>query len=268
MSSKNIKIGFVGCGNMGSAIARAVSSNSNTKLYISDPNIEKAITVSNEIDAEISDNITVCRTCDFVFLAIKPNLYSEVVTSLAEALDENPSCVLVSMAAGISLEALTSLVGQRKMIRIMPNTPVSVGKGMTLWCGNNMIGEEDKAAFVNIMNNSGRLDELSEKYIDAASALSGCGPAFVYMFGEALSDGAVACGLPRDKAMVYAAQMILGAAEMMLVSNKHPGELKDEVCSPGGSTIEGVRVLDERAFRGACVNAVIASYEKTRLLGK
>ncbi len=253
---------------MGSAIARAVSSNQNTKIYVSEPNVDRALAVSNEIGADISDNVTICRTCNFVFLAIKPNLYSAVIPTLTEALDDNRSCVLVTMAAGISMERLMSLSGQRKIIRIMPNTPVSVGKGMTLWCGNSLIGETEKNDFVSMMSVCGKLDELEEKFIDAASALSGCGPAFVYMFGEALADGAVACGLPRDKAMLYAAQMISGAAEMMLVSDKHPGTLKDEVCSPGGSTIEGVRALEERAFRGACADAVVAAYEKTKLLGK
>ncbi len=268
MSVKNINVGFIGCGNTGGAIARAVSKNLNTKVYISEPNAEKARAISCEISAEISDSTNVCETCDFVFLAIKPNLYSAVVPTLTEALNKNGSCVLITMAAGVSLEKLEMLAGARKMIRIMPNTPVAVGKGMTLWCGNSLIDDSDKKSFLNIMGNSGRLDELEEKFIDAASAISGCGPAFAYMFGEALADGAVACGLPRDKAMLYAAQMISGAAEMMLVSGKHPGLLKDEVCSPGGSTIEGVRALEEGAFRGVCADAVVAAYEKTKLLGK
>lgn len=268
MSSKITKVGFIGCGNMGGAIARAVSKNEKTAIYISDPSAEKLLAISGEIDAEASDNLTICKTCNFIFLAIKPNLFAEVVPGLAKALDENKSCVLVTMAAGISLETLASLVGQRKIIRIMPNTPVSVGRGMTLWCGNSLVSEEDKSDFLSIMNKSGRLDELEEKYIDAASAVSGCGPAFAYIFGEALADGAVACGLPRDKAMIYAAQMLLGSAEMLLSSGKHPGVLKDEVCSPGGSTIEGVRALENGAFRGTCIDAVIAACEKTKLLGK
>ena len=262
------RIGFIGCGNMGGAIARAVSRDLTTKVYISEPNTDKAQAMRDEIGCEISCGEAICRECDFIFLAIKPNLYPVVVPTLRSALDENGNAVLVSMAAGISLEKLEGLVGERKMIRIMPNTPVAVGKGMTLWCASEDVTEADAEEFLRVMKNAGRLDRLDEKFIDAASALSGCGPAFAYMFGEALADGAVACGLPRDKAMLYAAEMLSGAAEMMLKSGKHPGVLKDEVCSPGGSTIEGVKALEEGAFRGVCVNAVVSAYQKTKALGK
>ena len=268
MSEKIIKVGFIGCGNMGGAIARAVSRNLNTKLYISEPNKEKADKLSAELSAEILDGEEVCESCDVIFLAIKPNLYPTVLPTLADSLDKNPKALVVTMAAGVSLGRLEELCGKRRLIRIMPNTPVAVGCGMTLWCAGELVTESDKSTFLSVMEHSGRLDMLDEKFIDAASAISGCGPAFAYMFGEALSDGGVRCGLPRDKAMLYAAEMLKGAAEMMLRSGKHPGALKDEVCSPGGSTIEGVRALEEGAFRGVCADAVIAAFEKTKKLGK
>jgi pyrroline-5-carboxylate reductase len=139
---------------------------------------------------------------------------------------------------------------------------------MILWCASDEVTDRERQAFVEVMSECGRLDMLDERFIDAASAISGCGPAFVYMFAEALADGGVTCGLPRDKAMLYAAEMIRGAAGMILATGKHPGVLKDEVCSPGGSTIEGVRTLEEGAFRGVTADAVVSAYEKTKLLGK
>ncbi len=268
MNGEFIKIGFIGCGNMGGAIARAISKKNNTKLYISEPNIQKAQEISTELGCEISSNVGICESCDMIFLAIKPGLFPAVVPELKTALAKNADAVLVTMAAGVSLEKLASLCGTVKLIRIMPNTPAAIGRGMILWCADEHVTEDERKSFVDVMSECGRLDMLDEKFIDAASAISGCGPAFVYMFAEALADGGVTCGLPRDKAMLYAAEMIRGAAGMILATGKHPGVLKDEVCSPGGSTIEGVRTLEEGAFRGVVSDAVVSAYEKTKLLGK
>jgi pyrroline-5-carboxylate reductase len=150
----------------------------------------------------------------------------------------------------------------------MPNTPVAYGEGMILYCASEEVGDETLAKFRDFMKYAGELDMIPERLIDAGSAVSGCGPAFVYMFIEALADGGVAAGLPREAAMKYAAETVKGAAVTVLRSGKHPGELKDAVCSPGGSTIEGVRALEQAGFRSAVMDAVIASYEKNKLLGK
>ena len=166
------------------------------------------------------------------------------------------------------LDIIQELAGEDfPVIRIMPNTPASVGEGMIQYCSSNVTAEEEEA-FLRIMAPAGRLDAVPESLIDAASCVSGCGPAWVYQFIEALADGGVACGLPRTKAQEYAAQMVLGSAKLVLESGKHPGELKDAVCSPGGSTIQGVRVLEEHGLRGAVMDAVIASYNKTKEMGK
>ena len=149
----------------------------------------------------------------------------------------------------------------------MPNTPAAIGEGMILYCAEG-VEPEEKTAFVDVMQAAGSFDELSESLIDAGSAVSGCGPAFVYPFIEAMADGAVACGLPRAKAQLYAAQTLVGAARLVLESGDHPGALKDAVCSPGGSTIQGVRALEQNGFRSAVMEAVIAAYEKTVALGK
>ena len=138
---------------------------------------------------------------------------------------------------------------------------------MTFLCRGTLATEQDVADFRALMAQSGRIDEIPEGQIDAACAVAGCGPAFAYLFAEALADGGVVCGLPRDKAIAYAAQMMLGSAEMILKTGVHPDQLKDNVCSPGGSTIAGVRALESAAFRSACMEAVIAAFDKTRSLG-
>ena len=265
--SKITKIGFIGCGNMGGAIARAISKVLQTELYISEPNQEKAKAISEEIGCKISSSNSICEECDFVFLAIKPNLFDSVVPALRESLEKGKSTV-VTMAAGVAIEKLEALVGKLPIIRIMPNTPLAVGKGMITWCKNDLVGDETVSEFKRLFSEAGALDEISEKMIDAASAVAGCGPAFVYAFIEALADGGVQCGLPRDKAMIYAANTLIGASEMVLSTGKHPGLLKDEVCSPGGSTIAGVRALENHGFRAAAMEAVIATCNRNKELGK
>ena len=152
--------------------------------------------------------------------------------------------------------------GAYPVVRINPNIPASVGEGMIPYCTEGLTAGEE-ADFCRLMAGAGRMDPLAENLMDAACCVSGCGPAWAYQFIEALADGGVACGLPRAKAQQYAAQMLLGSARMLLESGSHPGVLKDAVCSPGGTTIQGVRVLEERGFRGAVTDAVIAAYEKT-----
>ena len=154
------------------------------------------------------------------------------------------------------------------MIRIMPNTPVLVGKGMTLYYANDLVDSTILEDFLDDMAFTGHMDEVPEKLIDSAGVISGCGPAYVYMFAEALADGAVACGVPRAKALEYAAATLAGAGEMLLQTGEHPGKLKDNVCSPGGSTIAGVNILEQRSFRGAIMDCVKAAFRRNQELGK
>ena len=170
--------------------------------------------------------------------------------------------VLVTMAAGLTMERIREMAGGNyPVIRIMPNTPSAIGEGMIQYCTMD-VSDAQEAEFLTAMAHCGRIDKIPENLIDAASAVSGCGPAFAYMFIEALADGGVVCGLPRAKAMEYAAQMLQGSARLALQSENHPGALKDAVCSPNGSTIQGVRKLEQYAFRAAVTDAVIAAYEK------
>ena len=176
--------------------------------------------------------------------------------------------LLVSMAAGLSMERIRDMAGgSYPVLRLMPNTAAQVGESMTLWC---TLGASEALAshVIDALGDSGKFDRVEEPLLDAGGCISGCGPAFAYIFLEALADGGVACGVPRQKAREYAAQAILGAARMSLEQGVHTAELKDSVCSPGGSTIEGVQALEEGGLRAAAIHAVRVAYEKTMLLSK
>ena len=263
-------IGFLGSGNMGGAIARAVCKATDPQnVYLANRTAAKAEKLAAELGCNTTINDEVAGRCDLIFLAVKPQMMEALLTPLKFTLAERPGrFVLCSMAAGLPISRIQELAGEDyPVIRIMPNTPASVGEGMIQYCSSHVTAEEE-AEFCKLMAPAGRLDPVPEALIDAASCVSGCGPAWVYQFIEALADGGVACGLPRAKAQEYAAQMVLGSAKLVLESGKHPGELKDAVCSPGGSTIQGVRVLEEQGFRGAVMDAVLAAYDRTKEMGK
>lgn len=264
-----ITFGFIGCGNMGGALAKAVSeAGYKNDIALADINSERVETLACEISAVPSDTQTIAKECKFIFIGVKPQMIDPCFAEIKNSLESrNDSPVIVSMAAGVAIEKIMACSGVHSIIRIMPNMPVSVGSGVVL---ATSVGVDDimKSEFEKAMSKAGIFDWIDEKFIDAASALSGCGPAFAYMFAQALSDGAVACGLPRDKATLYAAGTLLGSAKMILETGKHPEKLKDEVCSPGGSTIMGVKALEDEGMRGAAISAVLAAYERTKELDK
>ncbi len=261
-----MKYGFLGCGNMGGGIARALSKV--TKDILVTDRSGKARELADTLGIRYGSAGEIAVTCDRIFLAVKPHMMGQVLEPLRETLQRRRP-LLISMAAGLTVERIESLAGGRlPVIRMMPNTPVAVGKGMIQYCHNELVSDELVSSFREDLRFSGQLDLLEERLIDAASALSGCGPAYVYLFIEALADGAVACGIPRAKAMEYAAATVIGAGEMVLATGEHPGALKDAVCSPGGSTIAGVRALEQHGFRGAVMDCVAAAYEKNQELGK
>ncbi len=261
--------GFIGCGNMGSALARAVGrAIPGQRLLLSNRSPEKARALAEDLGAAVGSNAQLAAESDYLFLGVKPQMMAELLAELRPALlrREQP-CTLVTMAAGISIAQLRDMAGGAyPVIRIMPNTPCAIGQGMLL-CTADGLSPDRLASFSAALAAAGRLDWLEETLMDAGSAVSGCGPAFVYLFAEALADGGVACGLPRRRARTYAAQTLLGAAALLLETGDTPGSLKDAVCSPGGTTIQGVRVLEQAGFRSAAVEAVIAAYEKTKELG-
>ncbi len=262
--------GFIGCGNMGGALASAARQRlDGADILLANRTPEKARALAEKLGAVAVDNQTAAERSDYLFLGVKPQMMADMLEGIRDALvDRDAPCVLVTMAAGLTMETIRAMAGvDFPVIRVMPNTPVAVGKGMLLCCADG-VSEEQLAAFREAMSGAGLMDFVDEHLIDAGSAVAGCGPAYAEMFMEALADGGVACGLPRAKALRYAAQMMLGTAALALETGDHPGAMKDAVCSPGGSTIQGVRALEARGFRGAAMEAVIAAYEKTLELGK
>lgn len=266
-----VKFGFIGTGNMGAALSRAViKCVGGSEVILADKNATKSELLATELNCSFGEISAVASSAKFIFLGVKPQVMREALESIKPILEKRTDrFVLVSMAAGVSISSITEMLGKNyPIIRIMPNTPVSVGKGMILYTASKEVFIDEIGDFSKGLEKAGKLDKLDEGLIDAASALSGCGPAFVYMFAQSLADGAVECGLPRDKAILYASQTLSGAAELLLVSGKHAGVLKDEVCSPGGSTIAGVHTLEENSFRGSVMDAVKSSFDRTKELGK
>lgn len=266
-------IGFIGCGNMGSALAKAaVKSDMITpgQICLANRTGIKAEKLAEALGgALVGSNKEIAKYCQYIFLGVKPQMMQEVLEEIAPVLkNRTDRFVLVTMAAGMTMESIQEMAGGNyPVIRLMPNTPVAVGSGMILYCSTRTHLDE-MVTFLHMMKEAGKFDELPEHLMDAGSAVAGCGPAFAYLFIEALADGGVACGLPRAKAQEYAAQMLLGSAEMVLKTGQHPGVLKDAVCSPGGSTIQGVRALENGRFRGDVIEAVDAAHRKTKELGK
>ena len=269
-----IRAGFIGTGNMGGALATAVArANEEYEILLTNRTKEKAVKLEKELKEQFgakvrtaADNNDIAANADYIFLGVKPQMMEDMLNGIAASLQERTlkgdKFTLVTMAAGLSISRIREMAGgDYQVIRIMPNTPAAIGEGMTLYSAQE-VPAATVDAFVHMLQASGRLCELPEKLIDAGSAVSGCGPAFVYMFIEALADGGVNAGLPRAKAYELAAKMVEGSAAMVLESGRHPGELKDAVCSPGGTTIEGVRVLEDGGLRGLVMDAVIAAYEK------
>ncbi|MEY8387244.1 pyrroline-5-carboxylate reductase [Oscillospiraceae bacterium 38-13] len=263
------KLGFLGVGSMGGALVRAARKNTpSTDICIANRSPEKAKALAAEIPCRVKSNAEIAAWADYIFLGVKPQMMGDLLAEIAPVLAARESrFVLVSMAAGLTVADIQTLAGKEyPVLRIMPNTPCSIGEGMILYTPGPGVTEAEVRVFLESMAGAGRFSPIPEKQMDAGSAVAGCGPAFVDLFVEALADGGVACGLPRAQALEYAAQMVLGSARLILDSGKHPGALKDAVCSPGGSTIQGVRKLEEAGFRGAVMDAVIAACEKNRTL--
>ncbi|MCD7752647.1 MAG: pyrroline-5-carboxylate reductase [Lachnospiraceae bacterium] len=264
-------VGFIGCGNMGSAIATAVAKAIEpSQILLANKTASKAEALAASLGCQAGSNAKAAENCTYIFLGVKPQMMADMLTPLQPVLRERTDAfVLVTMAAGLTIADIQAMAdGSYPVIRIMPNTPVAIGQGMIQACASPEVTECTLAEFQMFMKECGRLDFLPEHLIDAASALSGCGPAYVYLFLEALADGAVECGLPRQKAYEYASQTLIGAASMVLETGRHPGELKDAVCSPGGTTIAGVHALERDGLRNAAMDAVKAAYDRTAALKK
>ena len=262
---------FIGTGNMGGALVKAAAKKlPGRSILLSNRTAAKAEALAKEVGCLVGTNEDAAARGKYIFLGVKPQMMSDMLSAIAPTLRARKDrFVLVSMAAGLTMEQISAMAGgEYPVIRIMPNTPCAVGAGVVLYDSNTLVTADELTEFTDTMAGAGMLDQLSEHLIDAGSAVAGCGPAFACLFIEALSDGGVTCGLPRAKALRYAAQMLEGTARLMLETGQHPGVMKDAVCSPGGSTIAGVRALEEGGLRAAAMNAVIAADRRNKELGK
>jgi pyrroline-5-carboxylate reductase len=266
-----MKYGFIGGGNMGGAMAlscaRAVGADN---VLLVDRDGETTARLAQNLGVVASTYDEIARECRLIFVGVKPNLVATVLEDLRPILQEREDAVaVVSIAAGVKIEDMSACVGENiPVIRMMQNTPVALGQGMMVYAISPATDEDDVAQLKIAMSGAGRMDAIEEELIDAATAVMGCGPAFAYQFIDALTEGGVSCGLTEQQAKLYAAQMLVGAAHMVLETDKTPRELREAVCSPGGSTIEGVRSLERDNFHAIVMEAVRASYEKNKMLGK
>ena len=260
-------IGFIGAGNMGSAMIDGICKSSqvtSSQIIASDYSSESLERLKNTYAIDTTPaNETVAQRSDILFLAVKPNKLAEVIPPIAAHI--KTGCIVVSIAAGQSIATLEGLFGKDiKLVRAMPNTPALVGEGMSALSPNKNVTDAELNEIIELFNCFGKAEVVPESLMDAVTGVSGSSPAYVYMFIEAMADAAVADGMPRAQAYKFAAQSVYGAAKMVLDTGKHPGELKDAVCSPGGTTIEAVAVLEEKGFRNAVISAQRACSDKSR----
>lgn len=262
-----MKIGCIGTGAMGGAIIRSICKKYDTKnIYVTDKNSDFGKNFANETGVQFVSTNAEVLSCDYIFLAVKPQFLGDVFAEIGKNI--SPNSVIISMAAGVKLEKLNSFAPKARFVRMMPNVCAQVGEAMTALSFGENISETEVSTVKEILSCAGKVEIVPEKLMDCVTAVSGSGPAFVFMFIEALADAAVKCGMPRSQAYTYAAQTVHGSAQMVLESQKHPAELKDMVCSPSGTTIEGVAALEQNGFRNAVISAVTAAYEKSISLGK
>ena len=263
------KIGFIGCGNMGSAMMQGIIASGKaeaTDIITSDVSMEALNIRKDSLGVNITtDNIEAAKFADILFLSVKPQYYDSVIAQIKDCVDMNK--IIVTIAPGKTLKYLSESFGkQLKIIRTMPNTPAMVSEGMMALCPNENVTAEDLKLVEDICSGFSKTEVVGENLMDTVTAVSGSSPAYVFMFIEAMADAGVAAGLTRDKAYEFAASAVKGSAALMLETKKHPGELKDMVCSPAGTTIAAVQTLEQGGFRGLVMDAVEACVEKAKML--
>lgn len=260
-------IGFIGLGNMAKAMIGGMLAKSIAKPeeIIGSAKTEataKAVREAYGISV-LNSNEEVAHKADVLILAVKPQMFDQVIPQIRDVVRKDQ--LVISIAAGKTISQIESAFGKElKLVRCMPNTPAMVGEGCSGACRNERVNDADMELCMRLLGSFGLAEEVPEKLIDAVGGVSGSSPAFVFMFIEALADGAVKAGMPRQQALRFAAQAVMGSARLMLETGKHPGELKDMVCSPGGTTIEGVQVLEKMGLRAGVMSAVEACVEKSK----
>lgn len=262
---------FVGSGNMASALIRGLLRSPSPPpaghIRVSSPRGGSPDLATLGITCTAS-NATCVRGADVIVLCVKPHILHDALASCADCIP--PHSILVSIVAGVTMDTISTLLPFHppKLCRAMPNTPAAILHGATALCSSATVSQREAAFIASLFAAVGTVDMVKEAQLDAVTGLSGSGPAFAFMFIEALADGGVAAGLPRGTAMALAAQMVKGAAALVQESGKHPGELKDSVASPGGTTIAGIRALERGAFRGTVMEAVVAAAGRATELRK
>lgn len=262
-----MKLGFVGCGNMATAMMKGIIGNQIVEkedIIGADLSKESISKAEKELGINVTqDNKEVAKNADILVLSVKPQFYESVIQEIKDVVTDMQ--LIVTIAPGKTLEWLGAQFGKKvKIVRTMPNTPALVGEGITAACYNENVEKEELDKVVSILEGFGKCEVISEHLMDVVVSVSGSSPAYVFMFIEAMADAAVADGMPRAQAYEFAAQAVLGSAKMVLETGKHPGELKDMVCSPGGTTIEAVRVLEEKGMRSAVFEAMKACTRKAK----
>ena len=264
-------IGFIGTGNMGRAMIGGILASSfasTGQIIASASSVTTLEKIKNKFSIETTlSNETVARKSDILFLAVKPNKFDDIIPVISDCVKSQ--CVIVSVAAGKTISAIEQSFGRQiKLVRAMPNTPALVGEAMSALCANENISETELTQVISIFESFGKCEVVPESMMDTVIGVSGSSPAYACLFIEAMADAAVADGMPRAQAYKFAAQSVLGAAKMVLETGKHPGILKDEVCSPGGTTIEAVAVLEQEGLRNAVIAAQRACVRKSRDMSK
>ncbi|MEF9992173.1 MAG: pyrroline-5-carboxylate reductase [Romboutsia sp.] len=267
----NKKIGFIGSGNMAKAMIGGIVKSGLVKsdmITVSDLNQLALDAVNSEFKVNTTtDSREVVKNSDIVIVAVKPNIYDIVLESVKEFIDTDK--IIVTIAAGKTIKSIENVIGSdKKIVRTMPNTPALVNEGMSALCKNNNINDEELKLVKSIFDSFGKSEIVGEYLIDAVIGASGSSPAYTFMFIEAMADAAVLAGMPRNQAYTFAAQAVMGSAKMVLETGKHPGELKDMVCSPGGTTIEAVKTLEAEGFRSAVIKAIGDCIEKSKEMSK
>jgi pyrroline-5-carboxylate reductase len=253
---------------MGGAIIKGILTKkiASPKEIIASDKVKSKEVIESEFGIEVAENnCEVAKKSDILFLAIKPQYYESVIEEIKDEVEEKQ--IIISIAPGKTLQWLEDAFAKSiKLIRVMPNTPALIGEGMLAVCPNKFVSNQETEVVLNFLNGCGKTQIVEENLMDVVVSVSGSSPAYVFMFIEAMADAAVADGMPRAMAYEFAGQAVMGSAKLLLETGKHPGELKDMVCSPAGTTIEAVRVLEEKGFRSSIIEAMKACTSMTRKL--
>ena len=266
-----MKVAFIGLGNMGASLAKAVAKEVDAQdLLLVNRSPQKVQEFISQYGGTASDLEQVFQEAEVIFLGVKPYQICPLLEEYQGILAQRSNLLLVSMAAGLELDKMADVVKNDRvgLIRIMPNTPVAIGQGVISLARSQAVTDQQVAKVNQLLSGAGALYEIEEKLMDPATAVAGCGPAFVYQMIEAMADAGVSLGLTREQALQMAAQTFQGASQMVLETGEHPARLRDEVCSPGGSTIAGVNRLEQVGLRGDIIAGVEAAYKRTQELGQ